>query len=162
MKPSEKAYEIIRLFEGLSLRACKAIPSEKYYSIGYGHYSKDIRKGQLITQQQAEEYLHQDVATFADKLSQDAPHLAQHQYDALCSLIYNIGWYAYRYSMTRNLVLNAHKSGKDIYAARRIILWTKAGGQTLLGLQKRRVYEANYFLGREVFTLKNNQIIEYR
>lgn len=160
MKPSEKAYELIKQFEGLQLRAYKAIPSEKYFTIGYGHYSKDIRKGQLITQNQAEQFLHQDVADFAQKLATDCPNLEQNQYDALISLIYNIGWYNFRHSMTREKVKNMHTKWLPIQAARQITLWVRAGGKVLLGLQKRRIIEANYFLGTEHFVLENGQIVE--
>lgn len=161
MKPSEKAYELIKQFEGLQLRAYKAIPSEKYYTIGYGHYSKDIRKGQLITQNQAEQFLHQDVADFAQKLATDCPNLEQNQYDALISLIYNIGWYNFRHSMTREKVKNMHTKWLPIQAARQITLWVRAGGKVLLGLQKRRVIEANHFLGYNCFELKDGNIIEH-
>ena len=162
MEPSEKAYELIRKWEGLSLRACKAIPSEKYYSIGYGHYSPDINKGQVITIQQAEELMHQDVATFATKLSRKCEHLTQRQFDALVSLIYNIGWYSFSTSMTFNYARLCNWQTKPILCARRIILWTRAGGKVLLGLQRRRIDEANYFMGTETFYLKDGQICEHK
>lgn len=160
MKPSEQCYELIKQFEGLSLRAYKALPTEKYYTIGYGHYSKDIKKGQLITQQQAEKFLHDDVEEFATLLDKDCPHLKQHQYDALISFIYNIGWYRFRYSTIRNLVHDGAAIYTTLSVARRITHWVRAGGKVLLGLQKRRVIEANHFLGYEKFQLKDNQIIE--
>ena len=161
MKPSEKAYELIKQFEGLQLRAYKAIPSEKYFTIGYGHYSQDIKRGQLITQNQAELFLHQDVASFAQKLATDCPNLEQNEYDALVSFIYNIGWYNFRYSMTREKVKNMHTKWLPVQVARQIILWVRAGGKVLLGLQKRRVIEANHFLGYDCFELKDGNIIEH-
>lgn len=161
MEPSTAAYELIKKWEGLSLRACKAIPTEKYYTIGYGHYGPDVQKGQLITQQRAEELMYRDVASFAPKLSQKCEHLTQRQYDALVSLIYNIGWYNFSTSMTFNYARLSNWQCDPLLCARRIILWIRAGGQVLLGLVHRRIDEANYFLGYEHFRLKDGQICEY-
>ena len=51
----------IREKEGLKLEAYKPIPNEEYYTIGYGRYSPNIKKGDVITQEQAEQYLNEDV-----------------------------------------------------------------------------------------------------
>jgi GH24 family phage-related lysozyme (muramidase) len=51
----------IREKEGLKLKAYKPIPTEKYYTIGYGRYNSNIKKGDVITQEQAEQYLNEDV-----------------------------------------------------------------------------------------------------
>lgn len=160
MQPSEHCYELIKQFEGLQLRAYKPLPSEKYFTIGYGHYSPNIKKGQVITLQQAEDFLHEDVGRIACLLDMDSTNLEQHQFDALLSLIYNIGWFSYRYSMTRETVKNMHQKSSPLKVARRILLWVRADGKILLGLEKRRVMEANHFLGYEKFQLKDGKIIE--
>ena len=53
----------IREKEGLKLEAYKPIPTEEYYTIGYGRYSPNIKKGDVITQEQAEQYLDEDVSS---------------------------------------------------------------------------------------------------
>lgn len=151
MTPSTAAYDIIRQWESCRLRAYKPIPSEKNYTIGYGHCGQDVKRYQVITQQKAEQLLEEDIRRFSGKLSDYCPNIKQHQYDALCSLIYNIGWYAFRYSMTGNLASHCNISRAPEEVARRIILWVKSGDQILLGLQRRRVFEANYFLGYSRF-----------
>lgn len=48
-----------------------------------------------------------------------------------------------------------------IDVARQIVIWVWAGGKVLPGLQKRRVAEANYFLGYEAFGLEDGTIYEH-
>lgn len=158
MKPSEKAYQLIRQHEGLSLRACKAIPEEKYYSIGYGHYSPSVKKGQVITTEQAETFMKEDVAKFSEKLAESCKNLTQNQYDALISLIYNIGWFNFRHSMTYVYCQNCGRLYTPEQCADRIILWVRAGGRVLAGLQRRRVNEANHFLGYNRYQYVNGVI----
>ena len=43
MKTSEKGIELIISFEGFCPKATKCIKSEKYYTIGFGHYGKDVK-----------------------------------------------------------------------------------------------------------------------
>ena len=49
MRVSKESIKKIKEFEGVRLRAYKAVPTEKYYTIGYGHYSKDINANTTIT-----------------------------------------------------------------------------------------------------------------
>lgn len=160
MKASQEAFELIKKYEGLRLRAYKPVPTEKFFTIGYGHTDESIKQGQIISLQKAEAILQEDVALIEQKLADYCPNLKQHEFDALVSLIYNIGWYHFRYSTTGNFCKDIHKVYSSIAVARRIILWVKAGGKTLLGLQKRRVEEANHFMGGNYFTLENGEIIE--
>tara|TARA_R100000093_G_C1935813_1_gene70307 strand:- start:620 stop:1483 length:864 start_codon:yes stop_codon:yes gene_type:complete len=51
----------LREKEGLSLEAYKPVPTEKYFTIGFGHYGPDVKEGQVIDEAQAEEYLDTDV-----------------------------------------------------------------------------------------------------
>lgn len=160
MKPSAAAYDIIKQWESLRLRAYKPIPTEKHYTIGYGHCSPEIKRSQIISQAQAEQFLIDDVNKFSVQLSDYCPALHQHEYDALCSLIYNIGWYAFRYSMTGHIASYCHRSRTPEEVARRIILWVKSSDTVLLGLQRRRIFEANYFLGYSRYFMEDKRIIE--
>ncbi len=51
----------IRKEEGLKLQAYKPIKSEKYYTIGYGRYGPSIKEEDVITLEQAEQFLTEDV-----------------------------------------------------------------------------------------------------
>ena len=57
---SENGLNLIKSFEGCKLTAYKCLPTEKYYTIGYGHYGSDVTAGMKITKEQAEEFLLQD------------------------------------------------------------------------------------------------------
>ncbi len=161
LTPSPDAYTIIKQWESLRCRAYKALPTEKYYTIGYGHCGADVKKYQYCTVAQADELLHKDVALYSHKLATLNPTLTQRQYDALISLIFNIGWYSFRHSMTGVLVKQLNISTIPEFVARRIILWDKSAGIVVLGLQRRRVFEANYFLGYEAFYLQDGKICEH-
>lgn len=159
--PSSEAYRLIRSFESLRCRAYKALPTEKYYTIGYGHCSPKVAKNELVTPKRAEEMLVEDVEKYSHLLAGWNPTLTQRQYDALVSLIYNIGWYNFRFSMTGVYVRELNTSRNPIDVARRIILWVRSADKVILGLQKRRCIEANYFLGYECFNIENGQIYEH-
>jgi GH24 family phage-related lysozyme (muramidase) len=161
MEPSENAFEMIKAWEGLHCRAYKALPSERYYTIGYGHCSPEVKKGQYITVKEAEQLLKNDVAQYSQLLAAVNPTLLQHQYDVLISLIYNIGWHNFITSMTGVVTASLNRKTTPIDVARRIILWVRSGEKVVLGLQRRRVMEANYFLGYECFTLDNGEIHEH-
>jgi GH24 family phage-related lysozyme (muramidase) len=44
MNISQKGINLIKSYEGLMLHAYKPLPTEKYYTIGYGHYGSDVNK----------------------------------------------------------------------------------------------------------------------
>ena len=161
MEPSENAYQIIKQWENLRCRAYKALPDEKYYTIGYGHCAPDVTKNMYITVADAEALLKADVAKYSQLLYALNTTLLQHQYDALISLIYNIGWYRFKYSMTGDTVAKLNKETTPLDVARRMILWVYSCGKVVLGLQRRRVMEANYFLGYDCFTLEDGEIYEH-
>lgn len=47
--------------EGFEDTAYKPVESEEYYTIGYGHYGRNVRQGQTITEAEARELLKQDI-----------------------------------------------------------------------------------------------------
>ena len=137
MKISEKGLELIKTFEGLRLSAYKALSTEKYYTIGYGHYGSDVRKDMSITESQAEELLKKDVEKFEDKVNKYSNYnFNQNQFDALVSFAYNIG----------NIDQLTAKGTRTIeQISSHISLYVKAGGKTLAGLVKRREKEKELF-----------------
>lgn len=157
--PSENAYQLIKSFEGLRCKAYKPLPTERYYTIGYGHCSPDVQKNQYITVKQAETLLIEDVMKFAPRLN-DFKWMEQQHFDAACSLIYNIGWYNFRNNYIWTVFNNCYITTTLLECARRMTLYTRSAGKVLLGLQRRRVIEANYFLGYEHFIIEDNQIKE--
>ena len=91
MKTSQAGIDFIKMFEGLSLTAYR-MPGEQYYTIGYGHYGKDVKAGQTITEAQAETLLAADLGKFEEWVNTIPPfELNQNQFDALISFTYNLG-----------------------------------------------------------------------
>lgn len=127
--------------------------AEKYPTIGYGHYGPDIAVGQKITEEQAVELLAKDLAKFESEVNKLNVNMRQEQFDALVSLIYNIGIANFGSSSARKLVM---EKADDVAITDKIILWVKAQGKPLLGLKRRRVKEANTFLGYELYYIDND------
>lgn len=148
MKASENALGLIKRFEGLKLEAYKPLPSEKYYTIGWGHYGADVKMGMSITQKQAEEFLKSDIKPIERLLNGMGINYTQNQFDALTSWIFNLGAGNFNKStMKKRIVSGAH----DTAITDEMIRWTRAGGRVLSGLVRRRADEANTFLGRTVY-----------
>lgn len=140
MKLSNRGLDLIKNFEGLRLYAYKPVSTEKYWTIGYGHYGEDVKEGQTITIEEAEEILRQDMTRFELYVNSycDYLNLNQNQFDALVSFTYNCG-YGNLQDLTRNKTLNKEA------IANRLLLYTHAGGKELAGLVKRRKMEKELF-----------------
>lgn len=136
MKTSEKGLDLIKKYEGLRLTAYKAVPSEEFYTIGYGHYGKDVSPGMKITKEQADTYLKSDVKKAENAVNNLKKGFNQNQFDALVSFTYNVG--------VGNLKKLANgRSVEEI--GNKITLYTKAGGKTLTGLVRRRNEEQKLY-----------------
>ena len=137
MKTSDRGIALIKEFEGLRLDAYKAVSTEKYYTIGYGHYGADVKKGMHITEKQAEQFLRSDLQRFEKAVNAIGKPFNQNQFDALVSFTYNCG----------EGNLKKLTSGRDIATiGNKLILYNKSGGKVLKGLQRRREKEqALYF-----------------
>lgn len=132
MELSKKGLDIIKKYEGCRLTAYKPVPTEKYYTIGYGHYGPDVTKGMRITQEQAEAYLKEDCAGAVKAVNKIEKNFNQNQFDALVSFTYNCGEGSLK-------MLCANRSVETI--GDKIVLYNKAGGKVLQGLVRRRAEE---------------------
>lgn len=138
LKISENGLELIKSFEGLRLNAYKCVSTEKYYTIGYGHYGADVTKDMVITEKEAENYLRTDVAKF-EKLVEKYDyiyHFNQNQFDALVSFAYNVG--------NIDQLTNYGKRSLDTIREK-ILLYNKSGNKVLQGLLNRRKKELELF-----------------
>jgi lysozyme len=143
MKTSQNGVNLIKSFEGLVLHAYKPVSTEKYWTIGYGHYGSDVQEGSAISKEEAEQLLKYDLGKYEYGVSQmvQVP-LNVNQFDSLVSFAYNCGLDALRTS-TLLKKLNA----KDYQgAAKEFDKWVHAGGKTLAGLVRRRAEEKALFL----------------
>lgn len=137
MKTSTAGINLIKQFEGCRLTAYKPVPTEKYWTIGYGHYGPDVAPGMVITQAQAEIMLGIDLVKYEQAVDHYAIFpLSQKQFDALVSFAYNCG------------VGNLQKLLKGRTApqvAESMLKYNKAGGKVLAGLTRRRQAEHDLF-----------------
>lgn len=140
-KTSVDGIKLIKKYEGLRLKAYKAVPSEQYYTIGYGHYGKDVAKNAVITEEEADWLLRQDIKSAeraVDSAHSKYPGMRQNQYDALVSFTFNCGK-GNLMSLTKNNTRTLEQIGNKITA------YNKAGGKVLNGLVKRRKEEQELF-----------------
>lgn len=137
MKTSQRGIDLIKGFEGCKLVAYKPVPTEQYWTIGYGHYGADVIPGQKITPIQAENYLKADLAKFEKAVDSLGLNLNQNQFDALVSFAYNCG--------AGNLKKLCE--GRTLsQIADKLLAYNKAGGKVLAGLTRRRNAERALFL----------------
>ena len=144
MKTSSKGIDFIKSFETLQTQAYKAVQTEQYYTIGYGHYGPDVIPGTTITEAEAEHLLTADIVDTERAVSNATAgwNLKQCQFDALVSLAFNVGVNAFRNSTLLKLV----KQGADEATIRaEFSKWCHSGGRVLKGLQRRRQAEADLF-----------------
>lgn len=145
---AEPGLEIIRGCESLRLQAYYATAEEKIkgiVTIGYGH-THGVKIGDTCTIQQANQWLKEDCADAEKAINWrvTAP-LNQNQFDALVSLVFNIGETNFAASTLLKL-LNA-KLYPD--AAEQFPRWNKQAGKVLGGLVARRAKERALFLRPE-------------
>jgi len=150
MKISQKGIDLIKKFEGCKLQAylCPA----GVWTIGAGH-TKGVKKGMVITQQQAETFLKDDIKPIETLLNGMGINYTQGQFDALTNFIFNLGQGNFK-SSTMYKYIVAKKS--DLEITDQMIKWHNAGGKPLLGLKKRRCEEANMFLGKDIYFVDAN------
>lgn len=135
---SQNGLNLIKSFEGCKLTAYKCLPTEKYYTIGYGHYGSDVKAGVKITKEQAEELLLDDckkaiknVNSFMGKYN-----FNQNQFDALVSFAFNVG-------SINQLTASGTRTLEQISS--KIPAYNKSGGRVIVGLVKRRAKEKALF-----------------
>ena len=142
MKASDKAYALIRRFEGKSNKAYQ--DSAGVWTIGYGH-TGGVVKGQTISDDEVERLLSEDVAVAENAVNAQNLNLTQTQFDALVDYVFNLGTGNFQKS-TLLKKLKADPNDPTIYDE--FLRWVYAGGVKLLGLVRRRTDEANlYFTG---------------
>ena len=137
MTISSKGVSLIKSFEGCRLQAYKCPAG--VWTIGYGH-TAGVKERDTITQEQADEYLRNDLAKYEKSVMKydGIYHFNPNQFDALVSFTYNCG--------VGNLK-NLTQSGKRTLAqiSVKLLLYNKAGGVVLRGLQRRRAAEKELF-----------------
>lgn len=144
---SDNGLKLIKSFEGLKLKAYKAVSTEKYYTIGYGHHGSDVTKDMIITEAQAEKLLKQDLENAVRHVNgyMKRYDFNQNEFDAMVSFAYNIG------SITQLTKLGTRNKTT---ISNKMLEYNKSGGKVINGLVTRRKKERELFL-TPVSTLQN-------
>ena len=125
---NQAGLQLIESFEGLRLTAYQ--DSVGVWTIGYGH-TQGVHQGQVITQQQAEAFLQQDLGVAEGAVNGLGLTLTDNQFAALVSFTFNLGG-----GNLNKLLKNGLAAVPD-----RILLFDHAGGKQLKGLTRRRTAE---------------------
>jgi lysozyme len=143
MNISPYGLSLIKEFEGLRLDSYD--DGGGVWTIGYGH-TKGVKRGQRITEREATDFLLQDLDWVQDAIEATVRvPLTQPQYDALCSLIFNIGAGAF----AQSTLLKKLNAGDYAGAGEEFPKWKHDGGKVIPGLVKRREKERVLFLTSE-------------
>lgn len=149
MQVNKATIDLIKEFEGFR---AKAYPDPatggEPITIGYGTTARagvGVKPylGMVITQDDAERYLQLAVQKFAAQVeAMIRVPVSENQFGAIVSLAYNIGTGA----LSSSTVLKRLNAGDYAGAADAILMWDKAGGKVMKGLQRRRNAERALFL----------------
>lgn len=142
MKSSQILIDKIKMMETGGKPILEAIwdKTGKVWMIGYGHSPGDVKKGDKITAQQAEELLKKDLEKFERYASVVRGIRTQGQFDAVVDFMYNCGVGNWNKSTLKKYI----EAGRKTYEIQKEFLkWTKSGGIELGGLVTRRIWEAN-------------------
>ena len=121
MEPSPNAFAIIKQFEGFKPTAYQ--DQRGIWTIGYGH-TRNVVAGDTCTTAQAQTYLAEDVQGTAAAINQHVTvPLTQNQFDALTSLVFNIGAGNFEESTLLRLLNDRNYNG----AADEFLQWKRAG-----------------------------------
>lgn len=145
MSISQNGINLLSSFEGCELTAylCPA----NVWTIGFGTTvypsGMKVKKSDTCTLEQAKQLKAQDLKRF-EKIVNNLvkASLTQNQFDALVSLVYNIGPSAFE----KSTLLKKLNAGDYQGAADQFIVWNKSGGKVLQGLVDRRTKERKLFL----------------
>ena len=137
--------DAIKEHEGLRLVAY--LDSVGIWTIGYGDTGPDVVKGLVITKEQAENRLSKRLVEFEGYVNKAVKvKLTQNQFDALVSLVYNIG----PTNFNNSTLLRKLNASDYAGAADQFLVWNKGrvDGKLVVinGLVNRRKAERELFL----------------
>ena len=138
---SDAGLNLIKTFEGIRLQAYQ--DQRGIWTIGDGH-TAGVYAGETITAAQADDFLRLDLGVAETTVNHMVTAtLTQDQFDALVSLVFNIGSGNFAHST----LLKTLNEGDTAGAAEQFLMWDHANGVVDPGLLRRREAERAMFLG---------------
>lgn len=145
--------DLVKQYEGLRLTSYK--DATGILTIGWGHTGKDVHPKQVITEDEAENLLNQDLLLFWNAIGKKTSReLLEYEQAALTSFAFNIGFgqknikdglFYLKSGKPSTLWTHAMSDNVDTY--KDFLDWVYAGGKKLNGLVKRRSSESEMYLG---------------
>lgn len=147
MKISNKGLELIKTFEGLSLKPyldAVNIPTIGFGNTFYENMKKVTLQDEPITRERADSLFNFLVTTnYVNVVNRLViVDINQNQFDALVSFVYNLG----SGNFEKSTLLKKVNQSDFIGASLEFEKWNRAGGKVLNGLTKRRLSEKELFL----------------
>lgn len=136
---------LISWFEGYAPTAEQPLTGDKW-TVGFGH-TENVAPGDKVSLEQAFGILKSD-AVRAERVVRDYVKvpLAQNQFDALTSLVFNIGTVAF----VRSTLLACLNEGDYDGVAVQWMRWKYFKGKVVPGLERRRAMELAVFRGQPI------------
>lgn len=139
MNYSKRGLELTKTFEGCRLKAYRDVGG--VWTLGYGH-TNGVKEGQTCTQQQAEQWLLDDLQVCVSAINQRVHvQLTQGEFDALVDFAFNLGVR----SLLGSTLWKYLEAGDFEHAAEQFPRWNHAGGKEIAGLLRRRMAEKAMF-----------------
>ena len=139
MKISENGLELIKKFEGCETTAYQ--DSVGVWTIGFGH-TKGVEEGQPCSIEDAESMLADEMDEYEGYINNMVKvELQQHEFDALVAWVYNLG----PTNLGESTMLKVLNGGQFDRVPDEMNRWTRAGGEILEGLVRRRQAESLMF-----------------
>ena len=142
IKSRRSLLEKIKEFEGFLPSYSSKL--DGHPTIGYGHVGK-VNYTQPISKKQAEELLLSDVGNIEKQI--DALHLGLsiERFEAVVDFVYNLGISNFKKStLYRLMKINPD----DMMIKNEFQRWVYCNGKILVGLKKRRLWEAEHYFSQ--------------
>ena len=145
MELNQAGRDLIKHFEGCKLKAYQC--SAGHWTVGWGlTFYPDgtkVKEGDVITQQQAEEYFNAVVDDFAKQVDVLVKsNVTANNFSAIVSFAYNVGIGNLKKS---TLLKKVNANPKDATIPAEFRKWVRANGEVLKGLVRRRDAEAKLY-----------------
>lgn len=139
MRINQDTVDLVKQWEGLRLIAYQ--DTGGVWTIGYGH-TRNVHKGMKISIAQAEEWLREELESFAEQVADLITVVVNpNQFGACVSLAYNIGITAFKKStLLRKLNMGDFDAAADEFSR-----WIYDNGKVIQGLKNRRKDEQALF-----------------
>ncbi len=137
MQISERGLTLIKEFESFCSTAytCPA----GVLTIGFGH-TLGVKPGDRVTLKEANALLKSDLKSVESAIAKHVKvSLTQNQFDALCSLIFNIGVGAF----SKSTLLKILNTGNYSKVPEQFMRWNKVNKKPVAGLTRRRAAEVD-------------------